>query len=977
MKKVLLLLIIFTVATALNLSWAQLGVGQQMQNNNFESWYNETSSRTAPTGWRSLNSGTGSLNSVAAADFVSSSTSSYNASAGKCVVLTARSVYGVTGNGSLTSGCFNAGSTTASNSKNCTYTSTNSGYNQALNTYPDSVYVWVKTTLQSSSHEARFNIVIHNNTVSSGASNNAVYQDPTPTAGSGIFGGSEASNSVVNTTSAVNESKAVAKATLNFNTGGDWVQKKVAFTYTYNGSTPSYILATFSTNKTAGQGSAGNDKLYFDDVVLIYNTRLATLSINNTPLNNFNADITSYDYPSPIATCAGASFPTVTGTCQSAHASTQIIHNPTELEPYTIIRVKHQNQESTVYKDYRINFTVITAPNAPTVSVPDPECAAEAHPVVLTASSDNATGYRWYTSANATNPVGTSASYTTPSISGSATYYVSALNSYNCESSRTSATVSINITPSVPSAGSTTPICAGNTGTFTATLPDGDNLVCRWYESNSSTAVLGTGTSLQVQNLTQTTTCYASTYNTATGCESGRTAVTVNVNNAPEVTISPVSPICAGESATLTASGATSYTWDHNLGEGNNKQVSPNTTTIYTVTGSDAIGCSSTTSVTVTVNQLPNVSIDPVNPICAGQSTTLTATGATNYSWDNNLGTGNNKVVSPTTQTTYTVTGTEDGCSSTASITVEVNQLPNVSINSVNPICAGESTTLTATGATSYSWDNNLGTGNDKQVSPSSTTTYNVTGTDGNGCSNTASVTVTVNTLPNVGINPVDPICAGQSVTLTATGATSYTWDNNLGEGNDKQVSPNTTTIYNVNGTDANGCSNTASVTVTVNPIPAVPVCQNDTLCGSGQAVLTAIPAENCSCQWFNEYNIDITAGTDNNTTTYTTSTLNQSTVYHVRSVNTTTHCYSETVDIQVIVNALPGNPTVSNNAPAATPTPAAGTLPTTPSCTKEPPIQPRYWKKPQLLIANHTTLILVAKAATLVPQPPPLIPYL
>jgi len=908
MKKILLLLTAFTIYCTLG--WAQVGVGQQFPNYNFESWTTETWTTTilwsttthtadVPSNWHSINDGTGSLvGSARNEDFVHKATGS--PAGGQCVKLKSQSILGVKANGGLTTGRFNAGSMTAANSANCTYTSTNSNYNCPLTAYPDSVYMYVKTS--SSSNNARINIVIHNNSV---ASNNAIYQDPSPTS---------ANDSYVNTTGTINERKVVAKATWNNKTNNTWQLIKIPFDYNSylgNNTTPYYVLATFSTAESAGGGAAG-DELYLDDIVLIYNTRLATLKKQGTSSNisGFNPNQTTYDY----SLCAGESFPSFNYTCQSAHANASIYHSPTTQEPYTIIRVTHQNQ-SNVYKDYRINFNVISALAAPIVTS-DPVCAPQAVPVSVTANSTGATSYRWYTTATGgTGTEVTTSTFNVTGTMGSTTYYVSAVNAAGCESDRTPVTVTINSIPTAPTAGNTTPVCAGSTGTFTATLPSGDNLVCRWYESNSSTTVLGTGTSLQVQNLTQNTTRYASTYNTATGCESGRVAVTVNVNSAPNVTISPISPICAGESVTLTASGATSYTWDHNLGEGNNKQVSPNTTTTYTVTGSDAIGCTSTASVTVTVNQLPNVSINSVDPICEGQSATLTATGATSYSWDNNLGIGNDKVVSPTTQTTYTVTGTENGCSNTASITVNVNQLPTVSINSVDPICAGENTTLTATGATNYSWDHNLGEGNNKQVSPITTTIYNVTGTDNNGCSNIANVTVTVNQLPNVSINEVSPLCEGQSATLTATGATSYVWDHNLGEGNNKQVTPGTTTTYNVSGTDANGCSNTASVTVTVNSIPAAPVCQNDTLCGAGQAVLTALPAENCTCQWFNENNTDITASTTNNTTTYTTATLSQNTVYHVRSVNSITHCNSETVDIQVFVFAAPGAPTVSGNS--------------------------------------------------------------
>ena len=494
MKKVLLLLIIFTLSCTFG--WAQVGVGQQFPNYNFESWrdeatwttgtwiFQETHTARIPNYWHSINDATGSYASDGRNEnFIQEATGS--PAGGKCVKMKSQTILVVTANGSISTGRFNAGNMSASNSANCTYTSTNSNYNCPLTSYPDSVYVWAKTS--SSSNNARINIVIHNSSV---ASNNAIYQDPAPTS---------ANASYVNTTGEVNEAKVVAKATWNNKTNGNWNLVKIAFdynTYQYNNTSPSYILATFSTSETAGGGSAG-DELYIDDIVLIYNTRLATLKINNTLQNAFDPNSNTYDYPTPI--CAGAAFPSVTMTCQSGHASAIITHDPSVNEPYTIIRVRHQNQINTVYRDYRINYTIVSAPNAPTVSAPAPDCSPVAHPVTLTASSTDAASYRWYTTATGgTGTEVTTTTYNAQGVWGSVTYYVSAVNNAGCESARTPVTATVNPTPNAPTAGNTNAVCSGGTGVFTATLPAGDNLVCRWYATNSSTDVLGTGTSLEV-----------------------------------------------------------------------------------------------------------------------------------------------------------------------------------------------------------------------------------------------------------------------------------------------------------------------------------------------------------------------------------------------------------------------------------------------------------------------------------------------
>src|SRR5690606_30064809 len=119
--------------------------------------------------------------------------------------------------------------------------------------------------------------------------------------------------------------------------------------------------------------------------------------------------------------------------------------------------------------------------------------------------------------------------------------------------------------------------------------------------------------------------------------------------------------------------------------------VSPLLTTNYTVTITDASGCTVSIPVTVTVNNIPVANISPVNPvICSGENVTLTASGGSIYSWSNNVNTADN-TVSPTTTTTYTVTVSDAaGCSATATETVTVNTSPSAAITPASPgICVG------------------------------------------------------------------------------------------------------------------------------------------------------------------------------------------------------------------------------------------------------------------------------------------------
>jgi len=290
-------------------------------------------------------------------------------------------------------------------------------------------------------------------------------------------------------------------------------------------------------------------------------------------------------------------------------------------------------------------------------------------------------------------------------------------------------------------------------------------------------------------------------------------------------TAGPTSTICQGESVQLTATGGVTYSWSPTTGLSNpnisNPIASPTSTTTYTVTTTDAQGCTASASVSITVTTSPNVSITatPQN-ICFGQTSTLTASGATSYTWS----TGSTLpiiTVSPTSTTTYSVTGTNGTCTGSASVTVNASANLNVSVNA-NPssVCLGGSTTLTASGVSSYLWNTGASTAS-ITVSPSTTTTYSVTGANGT-CTGSASISINVNPSPTISITAIPPvICGGGSSTLTATGANMYVWNSGATTAN-ITVSPNSTTTYTVTGTNSYDCTNSASITVQIFSSPNV-----------------------------------------------------------------------------------------------------------------------------------------------------------
>ena len=177
---------------------------------------------------------------------------------------------------------------------------------------------------------------------------------------------------------------------------------------------------------------------------------------------------------------------------------------------------------------------------------------------------------------------------------------------------------------------------------------------------------------------------------------------THSITVATPIVLSVNSPtICNGNSITLTTSGALTYLWNDGTTM-SSKNVNPNNTTIYTVTGYDTYGCNVTKSATVTVNTSPTISVNS-STICSGSSAVLTVSGANTYTWSN--GSNSNSItVSPTSNTTYNVIGTSNGCnSSVVTSSVTVNNSPTISVNSPT-ICSGNSTILTVSGANTYTW---------------------------------------------------------------------------------------------------------------------------------------------------------------------------------------------------------------------------------------------------------------------------------
>lgn len=287
--------------------------------------------------------------------------------------------------------------------------------------------------------------------------------------------------------------------------------------------------------------------------------------------------------------------------------------------------------------------------------------------------------------------------------------------------------------------------------------------------------------------------------------------------------LSTSNPICYGQSVGLSTNAQGNISW----GGGQTTSsitVSPSVTTTYSVTGNGTGGCSTTALMTVTVNPLPNLqSMITPSVLCVGNTATVVAGGANSFTWASTGSATPMFTIDPTATTGYSFSGTNQyGCINTTVATVIVNT-NSLTVTSNTSICSGTPLNLSVSGANTYSWSTGSLFSN-APVTPMSTTTYTVAGTDVHNCVISNSVLVTVHPLPNVAATTNNgTVCKGESATLSASGASTYVWSTG---GTSSQVNVtlpvDVVYTYTVTGTDANGCKKSAVVSVTASKCAGV-----------------------------------------------------------------------------------------------------------------------------------------------------------
>lgn len=296
--------------------------------------------------------------------------------------------------------------------------------------------------------------------------------------------------------------------------------------------------------------------------------------------------------------------------------------------------------------------------------------------------------------------------------------------------------------------------------------------------------------------------------------------------------------LCAGKSTQLRAAGATAYRWTPAAGLNADSiaqpVASPAVTTKYTVTGTDAYGCTGATSLTVSVNPSPVITSSRDTAMCTG--TTIRLSGVSDipasYSWSPANGLNNttipNPAASPQATTNYVVTAsTIYGCRTSKTIHINVTPTPVFKVTPDSPaVCIGQSVIMTAGNGDEYAWltssDSLLTTGTALNISPLHDTTFKVYIAD-HTCkiADTLLVPVIVYDTPATTIAKSGDIdCANTSISLKATGGMYYTWQTAPGITDthtaSPAVSPLETTTYEVTVMDGHGCTNVERITVNV-----------------------------------------------------------------------------------------------------------------------------------------------------------------
>lgn len=493
--------------------------------------------------------------------------------------------------------------------------------------------------------------------------------------------------------------------------------------------------------------------------------------------------------------------------------------------------------------------TTVVVTAAPTVSVTPTATICQGGSVNLTASG--MTTYSWSPTTGLTPTTGATVSASPASTQ----VYTVTGSTPGCNNSTATSTVTVTVppTPNFTVGGN---FCQGATSvnfTNTSTGTTGGTTYAWTFPSGTP----ATSTAASPSGVTWTT---PGTYNitltaTTAGCPNSIT-IPITIQPAPTVTITRTHPPCNGGNGTINATGSTAGSFSWSSGQ-NTAGVHNVPAGSYTVTFTSAAGCVATATTTVTNPPVLAITATGTNPTCNGTCngtlTANTATGGTapyTYSWNGGLGAGQNKT--GVCAGTYIVTVTDaNNCTATATVTITAPPVITVATTQTNVLCNGACngtinvTPGGGTGAYTYAWTGGLTGQNPTGVCAG---TYTVTVSSPAGCSQNATVTITAPPALTVTASGTNIACNGVcNGTLSAsasggTGAITYSWNGGVGAG--ANHSGRCAGAYTVTATDANGCTATATYTITQPSALTVAMVNSPATCnGVCSGTATATPS--------------------------------------------------------------------------------------------------------------------------------------
>ncbi len=431
----------------------------------------------------------------------------------------------------------------------------------------------------------------------------------------------------------------------------------------------------------------------------------------------------------------------------------------------------------------------------------------------------------------------------------------------------TTASVTINDLPTATICYSGSPFCATATAAVTRTGQAGGT-----YSSTAGLSINPTTGEIDLAASTPNTYTVTYDFSDANGCTNSTTA-SVTINDLPTATISyPGSPFCATGTAAVSRTGQAGGTYSSTAGLSINPttgeiDLAASTPNTYTVTYdfSDANGCTNSTTASVTINDLPTATISyPGSPFCATGTAAVSRTGQAGGTYSSTAGLSINPTtgeidLAASTPNTYTVTydfSDANGCTNSTTASVTINDLPTATISYPgSPFCATGTAAVSRTGQAGGTYSSTAGlsinpTTGEIDLAASTPNTYTVTYdfSDANGCTNSTTASVTINDLPTATISyPGSPFCATGTAAVSRTGQAGGTYSSTAGlsinpttgEIDLAASTPNTYTVT-YDFSDANGCTNSTTASVTINDLPTATISYpGSPFCATGTAAVS------------------------------------------------------------------------------------------------------------------------------------------